>query len=59
MIHRYSLDEIWKYVTEVPEEEIGFIREAFSMNMDLLEEGLASGRTVIAEIGRASCRERV
>ncbi len=48
VIHRYSLDEIWKYVTEVPEEEIGFIREAFSMNMDLLEEGLASGRTVIA-----------
>lgn len=47
-IHRYSLDEIWKYVTEVPEEEIDFIREAFSMNMDLLEEGLASGRTVIA-----------
>ncbi len=48
VIHRYSLDVIWKYVTEVPEEEIGFIREAFSMNMDLLEEGLASGRTVIA-----------
>ena len=48
VIHRYSLDEIWKYVTEVPEEEIGFIREAFSMNMDLLEEGLASVRTVIA-----------
>ncbi len=48
VIHRYSLDEIWKYVTEVPGEEIGFIREAFSMNMDLLEEGLASGRTVIA-----------
>lgn len=49
VIHRYSLGEILKYVREVPGEEISFIREAFSMNMELLEEGLASGRAVIAK----------
>lgn len=47
-IHRYSLGEILDYVRTVPEEEISFIREAFSMNMDLLEEGIQSGRAVIA-----------
>lgn len=49
VIHRYSLGEILKYVREVPGEEISFIRAAFSMNMELLEEGLASGRAVIAK----------
>ena len=36
------------YIRNVPEEEISFIREAFSMNMDLLEEGIHSERAVIA-----------
>lgn len=49
VIHRYLLREIWKYIKEVPEEEITFIRDAFSMNMDLLKEGLASDRAVIAD----------
>lgn len=48
-VHRYSLREILDYVREVPEEEISFIREAFSMNMELLEEGIASGRAVITK----------
>lgn len=48
-IHRYFLNEIWKYIEEAPKEEIAFIREAFSMNMDLLEEGLASERAVITD----------
>ena len=48
-VHRYSLREIVEYVREAPEEEISFIREAFSMNMELLEEGIASGRTVITK----------
>ena len=47
-IHRYSLREILEYIREVPAEEISFIREAFLMNMELFEEGLASGRGVIA-----------
>lgn len=49
VIHRYSFHEILEYVRNVPESEISFIREAFSMNMDLLEEGIHSGRAVIAE----------
>ncbi len=48
-IHRYSLKELIDYVTEVPEEEIAFIRDAFSMNMELLEEGLAADKTVITK----------
>ena len=36
-IHRYTLKELLQYVREVPVSEIDFIREAFSMNMDLLE----------------------
>ena len=50
MVHQYSLHEIMEYVREVPKEEISFIREAFSMNMELLEEGMASERAVITKL---------
>ena len=45
-IHKYTLHEIFTYIKKVPEEEIRFIQEAFSMNLELLEEGLESGRAV-------------
>lgn len=48
VIHRYTLEQILDYVKNASEEEIGFIREAFAMNLELLEEGLASERAVIA-----------
>lgn len=48
VIHQYTLHEILEYVKNVPEREISFIREAFSVNMELLEEGMHSGRAVIA-----------
>ncbi len=48
-VHSYSLHEILDYVREVPKEEILFIREAFSMNRELLEEGIASERAVITK----------
>ena len=48
VIHKYTLAQILDYVTNVPKEDILFIRDAFSMNMELLEEGLASDRAVIA-----------
>ena len=48
-IHKYSLRRILEYIREVPKEEISFIREAFSVNMELFEEGLASGRAVITK----------
>lgn len=47
-IHQYSLHDLLTYVQTVPLEELAFIREAFSMNMELLEEGLDSDRAVIA-----------
>lgn len=47
LIHQYSFHEILRYVEEVPAGEIAFIKEAFSMNMELLEEGLQSQRAVI------------
>ena len=50
VVHQYSLHEIMEYVREVPKEEISFIREAFSMNMELLEEGMASERAVITKL---------
>jgi len=49
VIHQYSLHEILEYVRKVPLEEILFIRDAFSMNMELLEEGLKSERAVITK----------
>ena len=48
VIHRYTLEQILDFVKNASEEEIGFIREAFAMNLELLEEGLASERAVIA-----------
>lgn len=38
----YSFQEILQYVKEVPAEEILFVRDAFMMNMEVLEEGLQS-----------------
>ena len=48
VIHKYTLSQILTYINEVPKEEILFIRDAFAMNEELLEEGLASDRAVIA-----------
>ena len=48
VIHRYTLEQILDYVNHVPKEELTFIRDAFAMNLELLEEGLASDRAVIA-----------
>ena len=48
VIHKYTLAQILDYVANVPKEDILFIRDAFTMNMELLEEGLASERAVIA-----------
>ncbi len=46
-IHQYTFHDILQYVRNVSENEIYFIRDAFSMNMDLLEEGVHSDRAVI------------
>lgn len=44
VIHGYSLAEILRYVNTVPVEEIAFIEKAYTMNLELLKEGLASDR---------------
>lgn len=44
-IHKYSLKEILEYISSIDIKEIEFIREAFIMNMELLEAGLASDKT--------------
>lgn len=41
----YTLQEILQYIDEVTASEIVFIRDAFSMNMELLEDGLQSSKT--------------
>lgn len=47
VIHRYTPRQILEYVKQVPAKEISFIREAFSMNIELLEEGIHSKKTTI------------
>lgn len=44
-IHKYTLQEFVAYIDSVDVKEIEFIREAFTMNMELLEEGLHSDKT--------------
>ena len=46
LIHQYTLKELLEYVETVDAKEICFIREAFEMNMALLEEGLQSDKTL-------------
>jgi len=48
LIHQYTLEQLLHYVDTVDVDDILFIRKAFAMNMELLEEGLASDRAVIA-----------
>ncbi len=48
VIHEYTLHDIYEYAKSVPAEEIAFIRDAFTMNLELLDEGLKSGRAPIA-----------
>lgn len=45
VIHRYTLNDILQYIEDVDRKEIAFIRDAFMMNMELLEEGLQSPKT--------------
>ncbi len=48
LIHQYTLGQILRYIDTVSIKELEFIREAFSLNLELLEEGLQSDRAVFA-----------
>lgn len=50
LIHKYTLEGMLSYLEEMDAEELGFIQNAFAMNMDLLEEGLASDRTTFGPL---------
>lgn len=45
LIHRYTFAQIYEYALSVPAAELDFIKEAFSMNEELLMEGLSSDKT--------------
>lgn len=47
VIHQYTLHDILEYVSSADPYELSFIREAFSVNMKLFQEGMQSERTVI------------
>ena len=49
LIHRYTLEDIFLYVSDVPAEELSFIREAYRVNLALFEAGLKSERTAFAK----------
>jgi len=44
-IHEFTFHDIISYVNHVMPEEIAFIESAFTMNMELLNAGLASSKT--------------
>ncbi len=45
-IHRHTLEEFVRYCTTVPLEEIAFLKEAYEVNLELFEAGMASERTI-------------
>ena len=45
LIHQYTLAQILEYISTVPLEEISFVREAYTINLALMEAGLSSPRT--------------
>ncbi len=45
LIHKYTLAQMVEYVNTVPAEELEFIKEAYKVNYELLQEGLKSPKT--------------
>ncbi len=50
VIRNYTLRDFVEYIEDVDKKEIAFIREAFIMNMELLEEGLRSNKTIFGPL---------
>lgn len=48
IIHKHNLNYIYNYIDTVDIHEIEFIKDAFKMNLELLDEGLNSNRASIA-----------
>ncbi|WZL71868.1 L-serine ammonia-lyase, iron-sulfur-dependent, subunit alpha [Clostridiaceae bacterium 35-E11] len=47
-IHKYTLSELYEYITTVDINELKFIREAYDVNMELFNEGMVNTRTTFA-----------
>lgn len=47
-IHKYTLQQLYDYVTTVDIEEIRFINKAYKVNLELFHEGLENPRTTFA-----------
>ena len=45
MIHQYTLAQMLEYVNTVSAQELDFIKEAYKVNYELLQEGLKSPKT--------------
>lgn len=48
LIHKYTLERIYEYITSIEIEELLFIKAAYEMNTELLEEGLRNEKTTYA-----------
>jgi len=48
LIHKYTLQELYEYISTVDIEEISFIRDAYKLNLELFHEGLKNPRTTFA-----------
>lgn len=47
-IHKYTLQQLYDYITTVDIKEISFIKEAYKVNLELFGEGLKNPRTTFA-----------
>ena len=45
LIHQYTLAQMVEYVNTVPAKELEFIKDAYTVNYELLQEGLKSPKT--------------
>lgn len=48
-IHKYTIDDMLKYVSSVDASEIDFIMDAYKMNLELFEESMKNEQTVYAK----------
>lgn len=48
LIHKYTLDEMHRYAKTVPLEEIAFVKAAYELNWELMEEGLTNPKTTFS-----------
>lgn len=48
LIHRYTLQQLYEYITTVDIGEISFIRDAYKVNLELFHEGLKNPKTTFA-----------